>query len=369
MKFPVIGAAHKVNGVIFITLLAVMFFYSIPKVFYFGESQKNMWSDFLDGKLLRKFENFYDKDFFLRDPSLKAWAGVRFLLFNEGMNGVVIGKDGWLYTNQEYLASKDFLISLDKQVEKIIEVKGKLEKSGKNLVVLPIPLKVDIYQEYSKIKPKGVVLDLYDTLVIKLQSNGVNVTPIRNEFFNERNNKKLYITNDTHWSAEGALLAAEVFSNKNSSLLGSTGFESNKIGVKSYTGDLMYYIKFGDGLVKKGNFLPVEIDLYETTKKNQELNTSSLFDDDGSSLILVGTSYSKMENWNFLGFMQEKLKSGIVSFSQEAHGPFQAMDLLLNSPELHEENLSTVIWEFPVRTVLVQSMMPEKSISEQSRQF
>ena len=99
--FPTMKSAHKANGILFCLMLAAMLFYSIPKLGQFAGRQPNATELFADGKLLRKFETAYDRQFFLREPSIQMWANLQYALFHEGASGVVIGSDGWLYTNQE----------------------------------------------------------------------------------------------------------------------------------------------------------------------------------------------------------------------------------------------------------------------------
>ena len=72
------------------------------------------------------------------------------------------------------------------------------------------------------------------------------------------------------------------------------------------------------------------------------------------NLMLVGTSYSRIDDWNFVGFLKEALHSDILSIAVEAKGPFQAMDEFLASDALQDPALTTVVWEFPVRTLLAQ---------------
>ncbi|MHC5350597.1 alginate O-acetyltransferase [Pseudomonas sp. A46] len=368
MKFPVMKSASLWNGLLFIGLLFGMFLYSLPAVFSFGKTQTDAWSLFVDGKLLRKFEQFYDKRFFLRDPSVRAWADIRFMLFGEGTSGVVIGKDGWLFTNQEYLVTGDLPANLKKQVETIVQVRRRLAENGKKLVLLPVPMKLDIYSVHARVRPDPRAVALYDRFVEQLQAQGVEVTPVRNAFLEAREAQTLFLPNDTHWSPEGARLAAQAFARQKPGLVGATAYRSEQVGIKPHKGDLMNYVQFDTGLAA-ADFRPVSLPLFETLKAEQQVSDASLFGDEGSSLLLVGTSYSKIDDWNFVGFMKESLKSDLVSLSQEAHGPFQAMELLLQGPQLADPAIDTVIWEFPVRTLLAQNMVAARAHAEQPSHF
>ena len=72
------------------------------------------------------FEQVYDKRFFLREPSVELWADAQFKLFGEGTKGVVLGKQGWLYTNQEYRVPNDLQANLNTQLEQIAKIKTQL---------------------------------------------------------------------------------------------------------------------------------------------------------------------------------------------------------------------------------------------------
>lgn len=368
MKFPVITSASLWNGLLFIALLGGMFLYSLPAVFGFGKTQTDTWSLFVDGKLLRKFEQFYDKRFFLREPSVQAWADIRFMLFGEATSGVVLGRDGWLFTNQEYLVTRDLPANLQQQVQAIVQVRDRLAAHGKKLVLLPVPMKLDIYAARARVQPDLRAVALYDRFVEQLRAAGVDVTPVRHAFLAARDGQALFLPNDTHWSPEGARLAAATFARANPALVGATAYRSQQVGSKPHKGDLMNYVQFDTGLAAT-DFAPVDLPLFETLKAEQTVSDAALFDDEGSPLLLVGTSYSKIDDWNFVGFMKEYLRSDLVTLAQEARGPFQAMELLLQGPQLADPGLDTVIWEFPVRTVLAQNMVAARARAEQPSHF
>lgn len=368
MKFPVIASASQLNGVLFIVLLGGMFLYSLPAVFSFGKTQSDTWSLFVDGKLLRKFERFYDKRFFLREPAVRAWADLRFMLFGEATSGVVLGHDGWLFTNQEYLVTRDLPANLQQQVQAIVQVRERLAAHGKKLVLLPVPMKLDIYAAHARVQPDPRAVALYDRFVEQLRAEGVDVTPLRKAFLDAREAQTLFLPNDTHWSPAGARLAAATFAQGNPGLVGNTAYRSRQVGSKPHIGDLMNYVQFDTRLAAM-DFAPVELPLFETLKAEQSISDAALFGDEGSPLLLVGTSYSKIDDWNFVGFMKQYLHSDLVTLAQEAHGPFQAMELLLQGPQLTDPAFDTVIWEFPLRTVLAQNMAVARARAEQPSHF
>jgi alginate O-acetyltransferase complex protein AlgJ len=358
--YPVMQSASRLNGIAFILLLVVMCAQSIPTLLHFAAVQQDSWKLFVDGKLLRRFETYYDKRSFLREPSVKVWAGLRYLLFREGTPGVVLGQHGWLYTNQEYLLPGDLPKVMDAQLSKIAQVREVLAQHGKSLLVLPVPLKVDIHIEHVSYPPSPRALNLYDDFVQQLQAHSVDVVPLRLSFQAHAPHRKLYMRNDTHWSPDGARLAAQTLATTRPELHGPLQYRSYESGHKQHQGDLLNFVQFTAQLQPQ-IFLPTELTLYETLRIDQPVDATALFADQSPSLALVGTSYSKDDNWNFAGFLREALGCDVINFSEQAYGPFHAMDQFLNSSELANPDIRHVLWEFPLRTLQAQKTLLNRS--------
>lgn len=353
--FPVMNSASKLNGIAFCVMLGLMFLYSLPSVFDFSKSQDSAQSLelFLDGKLLRKFEQSYDKQIFIRDPSVKLWASTQFLLFKEGARGVVIGDAGWLFTNQEYLVPNDLSHNLENQVSKIVAVQALLKQHNKQLLLMPVPMKVDIYAVHTRYAPDPRTLGLYKKFSDTLHARDVAVANIHDAFVAHHQASELFVKTDTHWSPAGARLAAQELARQNPQLVGEQPYVSRKTQEKALKGDLMNYLQFDPRLAPE-LFVPTNIALYETTNPTQQVSEDSLFGEKPQSIALVGSSYSKIDDWNFVGFLKEALQSDLVSIAVEARGPFQAMEEFTHSDLLNNPDIRTVIWEFPLRTVLAQ---------------
>ncbi|MDH0304288.1 MULTISPECIES: alginate O-acetyltransferase [unclassified Pseudomonas] len=345
------NSASKANGVIFALVLAAMFVYSLPPVLSFARTQTDAWNLFVDGKLLRKFEQAYDKRFFLRAPSVELWADAQFQLFGEGTKGVVLGKDGWLYTNQEYRVPNDLDANLASQLEQIVKVERQLAEQGKQLVLLPLPMKLDIYAEHAERAFDPQVISLYDRFVAGLQDRRLDVVPLREAYLRNLSGPRLFLKSDTHWSPDGARLSAYELARQRPQLLGDQVYVSHKTGDKRINGDLMNYLQFDHARLAP-QFGPTSIALYETLRAEQ--NSDDLFAEQAQSLLLVGTSYSKIDDWNFVGFLKEALNRDLLSVAVEARGPFEAMSQFLASDQLHNPQITTVLWEFPLRTLLAQ---------------
>ncbi|MBH3428090.1 alginate O-acetyltransferase [Pseudomonas alkylphenolica] len=351
--YPVMNSASKVNGILFAVVLAGMFVYSLPPVFSFAKNQSDAWNLFVDGKLLRKFEQVYDKRFFLREPSVELWANAQYRLFGEGTKGVVLGKDGWLFTNQEYRVPNNLQANLDGQLAQIAEVEQQLKAHNKRLILLPLPMKVDVYAAHAARAVDPRAISLYDRFVAGLQARSIEVTPLRAAFLGNLAGPSLFLKSDTHWSPEGARLTAYELARQRPELLGDERYVSHKVADKTVKGDLMNYIQFNHAQMAP-QYGPSQIALYETLKAEQ--STDALFADEQQSLLLVGTSYSKIDDWNFTGFLKEALNRDLLSVAVEARGPFEAMQQFLASDDLNNPQIDTVVWEFPLRTLLAHRL-------------
>ena len=172
MSFPVMSSASRVNGVLFILLLAAMLLYSTPRVVAFARTQEpsTAATQFMSGELLRQFEDYYDKGLFLRQPSVEAWASLQYLLFREGSSGVVLGKDGWLFSNEEYRVPGAYQQALEEHLSRIAEVEKTLKAHNKRLILLPLPLKLDVYEEYASRAPDARAKALYDDFLSGLRA-------------------------------------------------------------------------------------------------------------------------------------------------------------------------------------------------------
>ena len=85
-----------------------------------------------------------------------------------------------------------------------------------------------------------------------------------------------------------------------------------------------------------------------------QASDAALFGEAAQPIMLVGSSYTKIDDWNFPGFLKESLRTDLQTTAVEAKGPFYAMEQFLAGQKLADPEITTVIWEFPVRTLLAE---------------
>ncbi|MGO1501348.1 MAG: alginate O-acetyltransferase AlgX-related protein [Marinobacter sp.] len=355
--FPTMTSASKVNGILFIAMLTVMFCYSVPKLWDFATHETQAVRLYADGQLSRKFEDDYDSQFFLRETAIKAWSNISYWLFGEGMTGVVVGRDGWLFTNEEFTFPNNLQFRIDEQFSLIDKVAASIRESGKQLIILPIPMKVDIYGEHVDNALGNRPELLYTQFTNQLKQRDIPFSPLRDAYMKSRAETQLFFKKDTHWTPEGARLAAKKLAETFPELLGDESYRSEVAQATSHLGDLTNFITVSD-------WLAPEVYAAETLNQYQTLSTSqnadsvdeaSLFGISEPPIVVVGSSYTKMDEWNFKGFVKEYLKTDILSVAIEEKGQFVAMDEFLGSDLLTDESIKTVVWEFPVRSLITRT--------------
>lgn len=350
---PVMRSASKINGIIFCMMLVSMFLYSLPTLYGFARTQENPAPLFLDGKLVRQFEQFYDKQFFLREPSIKLWANIQQLVFREATSGAVLGRDGWLFTSQEYRVPNALQANKTQQLGMILAARDALKEQGIRLILLPVPMKLDIYPEYRVRQPPARIQALHNSLEMELRDEAVEFVTLRNEFREAAAEQPLFLRNDTHWSPQGAQLAADLLARQFPELVGQTAFHTRSTGQREYSGDLQRYLQF-DPRLNPEYFELTQLHVHETLRQQQDINAASLFGDVAMAIAVVGTSYTHMPEWNFPGALKQALGQDLMVVAAEAHGPFHAMQALQQLDAAQRAGIHTVIWEFPVRTLLAQ---------------
>ncbi|MEV8469079.1 hypothetical protein AB0T83_20380, partial [Fluviibacterium sp. DFM31] len=90
-------------------------------------------------------ETHYDEEFPIKRLGTNLWAALDYKLFNEGRPGVVLGKDQWLYTDEEFDAVANGEQNEADNLAIIQGVRDQLKKQGTQLVLAIIPAKTRLY--------------------------------------------------------------------------------------------------------------------------------------------------------------------------------------------------------------------------------
>ncbi len=334
-------------------LLALMSFSAAEK--------PNFSKGLLSGAPASAYEKSFDEELKHREASIQFWNSVGYALFKEGKKGVLIGQDGWLFTDEEF-AYGTAAANISANKAYIAKVSQILRQDKVQLVVVALPSKARIYQDklgsYElPVSWKSQYSDFTDFL----SNSHIKHVSLDSDFHANKDNG-LFLKTDTHWTPIGARIAAMktgVMVERAFPYLSweAENFKSSKSDQISYEGDLMAYTvsggiadKFG---LKQDQLTKWKTELVKISEDSAQSN-DDLFGDKILPVALVGTSYSANKLWNFEGFLKEALGTDILNMADEGQGPFQTMQNYLNK-EYKGDKPKLVIWEIPERYLIVKA--------------
>ena len=84
---------------LFMLILTALGLWSMRSFFGFST---NPDATVLNGRWAKAVETHYDDEFPIKRLGTNIWAALDYKLFNEGRKGVVLGRDQWLYSDEEF---------------------------------------------------------------------------------------------------------------------------------------------------------------------------------------------------------------------------------------------------------------------------
>lgn len=319
---------------------------------------KDAVDNFVRGKAALNFEDHYNKQFPVKTFGTNLWGAIEYGLFHEGRRGVVIGKDDWLFTDEEFKAYADADARIDQHLKLVAFVQAELKRRGITLVVTVLPAKARLYSELvADRKPTTLHRDLLARAQAALTTAGVPQVHLQDAMTAAKAGEPIFLRTDTHWTPAGAVVAAKEVARQLAALglagSGTAQFKTTQATATTYKGDLLNYLPLDPyfaEMLPPGD--PLAVPSTETIA-----DEASLLSDSTPMVALVGTSYSANERWNFGGALQEALHEDVVNHAQEGKGPFVVMlDYLAElkaadaqPAEDAEPVPRVVIWEIPER--------------------
>ena len=288
----------------------------------------------LNGDYARFFEGQMSQNLWYRDLSVNFLKFIKYKFFNEGLDGVVLGKDGWLFTVEEF--EKVSQENLKNNLEYILNVQNIFLDRNVDLLIVPVPSKVRIYE--NKLNSKSYPDDrknIYSDFIRFLNNNNLQYVDTFKIF---KNKKNLYFKTDTHWTQKATTLVAQEISNVVKDDSKTTLFKLENSGQKQFLGDLFPYV--GDSGYSQEVFS--EVQAVSVKERN-------LFEDQYFPIVLVGTSYSADPRWGFETALKYFLKRDVLNVSDTGLGPFTVMKKYLESLNEPDKMPELIIWEIPER--------------------
>ena len=336
---------------LFLAILLVLGLWSLRSFVGFSTSRE---TTVLNGHWTKAVETRYDEEFPIKRLGTNLWAALDYKVFNEGRPGVILGKDQWLYTDEEFDAVVNGEQNEADNLALIQGVRDTLKKQGTQLVLAIVPAKTRLYPEHiGANKPAALHTDLYQQFHAQVSQAGIFAPDLLAPLQSAKDKGQVFLRTDTHWTPMGAEVVAQQLGaaiSREAPLSGDPQtFVTEAKSSAPYKGDLTNFLPL-DPLFS--NLLPKPDDLQQrSTNPSQGDSESSdaLFADNSVAVGLVGTSYSANPNWNFAGALKQALHSDVVNYAEDGHGPILPMLKYLQTDAFKSSPPQVLIWEFPER--------------------
>lgn len=306
---------------------------------------------FLRGEQAARYEKTFDEALPFRDMGIATWGVLEYALFREGREGVVVGQNGWLFTDEEFAFYSGADQETARKLAYVEKVRDDLAAKNIRLVVALVPDKSRVYAEFVGRPLPSYTRARYRAFRRALTERGVLAPDLLEALTDAKGSGQLYLRTDTHWTPAGAEVAAGALAGalREADVPGlfENSYVTKTTGEEAFRGDLF-------------NFLPLGVlqdRLGPPPEGLEQRRTVSTNDNDGSGLFgaqtipvtLIGTSYSADARWNFAGALQEALGADVLNLAAEGQGPLLPMQSYLKSPEFRDAPPSVVVWEVPER--------------------
>lgn len=275
----------------------------------------------------------------------------------------MVGQDGWLFYRHEFAEDAK---GADISVDLIQRINKQLTAQGTAVVVALAPLKARVYAEHL---PPGSTLSAaqlaqHDRLLGKLRDAGVLTVDLNKAFMQSPKRVgefPLFIRQDTHWSAPGALVAAEAIRD---AILATPALKASYDATPTapYTltwstqkwpveGDLIQQLPKGAPKFEKEMVSVFEV-------KRTQAAGGLLGNAPNVGVTLMGSSYSA-EWTQFPAALKYTLQRDTLSISVAAdQGQWVGLESYLRDDAFQNNRPKLLIWELPERDVKSPPDMP-----------
>lgn len=304
-----------------------------------------------NGTLAREFESHYDAVFPVRTLGINTWAAIGYVLFREGKPGVVVGRDGWLYTSEELGAGPDAGAQVEAHLAQIITARERLAARRTALLLALVPAKARVYPgPLGARRPAAIHAGLYARALRTARAADIPAPDLAAALAACRARAAVFLRTDTHWTPEGARCAAAALAAAARAATLATArpaaYRTIVDGAVAHRGDLLAFLPLDPWFAR---LLPPGDELRPQRTEPLARSAGLLDEAPPPEIVLVGTSYSANPLWNFTGALQEAFGEDVVSYATPAQGPFRPMLEYLDSADFASAPPRLVIWEVPER--------------------
>ncbi len=305
---------------------------------------------FLRGEQSARYEKAFNDALPFRDAAIATWGVLEYTVFREGREGVVVGQDGWLFTDEEVAFYGDGAAETARKLAYIKKVRAELAAKNVTLVVALVPDKSRVYAEFVGRTLPSYTAERYQNFRRKLIQASILAPDLLTPLVGAKGETQVYLRTDTHWTPAGAEVTADTLAGavRRADVPGlfTSEYETTVTGREPYKGDLLSFVPLG-ALQSRLGPAPDGLETRQTRARGGA--GGGLFGAQTVPVTLVGTSYSANERWNFAGALQRALGADVLNLAAEGQGPLPPMRDYLASRELQDEPPELVVWEIPER--------------------
>lgn len=309
----------------------------------------------LQGQWQHSFEKAFDKSLPVREFALTTWGIIQFTVAGEGRAGVVVGRDGWLFTTEDFSYAPDYAKERAHKIRLIADIHKRLAEQGIDLQVFIVPDKSRVLAHHlGRVQRQPHTDSRYADVRTGLLSEGI-ATPDLLAALQRGAVDRLFLKTDTHWTPEGAVVAAQEIAQhipvqatwrQHLSFVTTAGAEAE------HRGDLLNFLRLGPLY----EFFGFELDRFSVpvtrlVEDDSKAASASLFDEEEIPCTYVGTSNGANLKWNFVGALKQALGTDIYNAAQEGKGPFVPMAEYLASNAFTQTPPQCILWEIPERQI------------------
>lgn len=309
----------------------------------------------LDGSWASAFQAEFDRQSLLFTPATNLWGVIEYTLFRQGRSGVLVGEDDWLYSREEFVypaREADAAQNLAANLSEVARLDAKLHGQGVELVVALLPAKARIYPEHlGRYRLPAGPLGRYREALTGWRERGVTAVGLERPLLAAKVEGDVFLRTDTHWTPFGAAVAAaavaEAVERRHSfPWLHDASFETRREEEVALRGDLAQFLPLGPLYETVG---PPDDRLRLISTESTTSAGNDLFAAVEIPVVLIGTSYSEDDRWNFAGALRQSLGSDVLVAAERGRGPYAPMIEYLESEAFRSSPPEMVLWEIPER--------------------
>ena len=163
----------------------------------------------LSGKFAQNFEQRYDRGFSLRQVGLNVWTAIQYLVFDEAKKGLLIGREGWFFSSEEFMVAANGERALKDNLVFIEQASEQLASRDIGLIIVLVPSKARLLaSQTGRHNPAQLHRQMYSQVIDSLYNKRILAVDGLREMRTHTEPESLYLKTDTHWTPRGAQLLA-----------------------------------------------------------------------------------------------------------------------------------------------------------------